>query len=204
MILKAFGNTQPPSDPFSYVWFNYIDPVPKPTWSTLYLPYCHQEDKMPTKEVICGFRREAYRHTTDIVWTTNLFFLRLCHISRQKIAYRTRRLRHDSYKLRRQCCQYGNSIVSIALYKPAKSSTEEYLWTISSPLEKQNITSQKSPIEEYLWATNSPLKHQTLTVKIFIQSICENDSFFVPYSFEQRGDGSELRLELPELPCSMQ
>lgn len=156
---------------------------------------------MPTKQGICSFRREAYRLTTDIVWAIDLFFLWLCPIFRQNITYGTHQLRHGSYKLHRQCGQYGDLIASIALYKPVKSSTEGYLWTTSSPLEKANVSSLKSPIEEYLWATNSPFKEQ---VRIFIQSICENDSFFLPFGFEQRGDGGELRLELPELPWSMQ
>lgn len=164
-----------------------------------------QEDETPKKEGICGFRREAYKYTTDIVWAVNLFFLRLCPIFRQKIAYGTCKLRHGSYKLQRQSYQYGDDpIASIALYKPLKSSTEGYLRKTSSLLEKGNVITLKSLTEEYLWATNSPLREQTLTVRIFIRSIYENDSFFLPYGSEQRSDGSKLWLELRELLWSMQ
>lgn len=159
---------------------------------------------MPTKQEICSFRREAYRLTTDIVWAIDLFFLRLCPMFRQNITFGTRQLRHGSYILHRQCGQHGDPIASIALYKPVKSSTEGYLWKTSRLLEKANLSSLKSPIEEYIWATNSPLKEQTLTVRNFIQIICENDSSFLSFGSEQRGDGGELRLELPELPWSMQ
>lgn len=104
------------------------------------------------------------RLTTDIVWAINLFIL-------QNITYGTRQLRHGSYKLHHQCGQQGDPIASIALYKPVKSSTEGYLWTTSSPLEKANVSSLKSPIEEHLWATSSPLKEQTLTVRVFLSKV---------------------------------